>query len=300
MPEAATQTTIPEGEATFVDRIRLYRREIIAAAVILVGVMLVYGIATSIQQQAEDRAQAAFFKVEFDNANTPSLDLAKEMAAARVKHAGTKAVAYAHLRELNEYLQRNDYEKADASAREFLKEFPDHMFAPEVKLNRAKILMYKGDTAGATAIITGLKGLGLSWLEPQLKLTEAQCLELKAEEAKGTQNYQKQLEKIRDMYTDIKTFGQNRGWPAHIISQAEFALIIMRDRIAGREPSMPPEKPKAPTASVPLFPGLKPEAKPGVATVTDPEEKKDEVKEKPEKEPVKKAETKDKVEPKDK
>lgn len=282
MPETPTNQPSAVDEDLlqgFLKQCTTYKREILAAVIILVGGSIVYAIAESTQREAEQKAMDALFRTTQKHKKAEERNVA--VGEVIQNHKETRAASLAMIRQITALADEGKVDDALKMVSSYEARFKGEPLAPLVQLAKAQLLLnqnkYSEAKALATSMLAGIKTSTHGYLEAELRLVEAQCLDLEAEANKGQASYAGLLEKARDAYLNIR----NRdGWPpAHpmllrskpIQEQAAFAVVSLshRLRLASGEPAtalMPEPKPEP--KKDPEAPEAKPEeteAKPAPA-----------------------------------
>ncbi len=207
-----------------------YWREIGAALLVIIGGCLIFAYAQYKQDLAEEKAWNDFFMAEYESVRKKDDKYIERIQKALSEHKNTNAAFYARFQELSLYLTRGDLSKAEKTARRFIKINADNFFSLQVRLILAKILMSQGKFAEAMTHLNGLKNS--RYLQPEVNLAIAQCLENKAEAMKqeDPSKYKQLLEGAREGYLQADAKG-DRNWPRQVQSVASFALVMVQDRI---------------------------------------------------------------------
>ncbi len=111
---------------------------------------------------------------------------------------------------------------------------------------QAQAMFQQGKVEEAVAAFRDLAATNDAELFPEIKLALAQALERRAEDAKDNPDeYRSRLEEAEAEYTDIVTRAQisvpsQRGfWPQAVILPADYALVQIKDKLAGHVHAKP-------------------------------------------------------------
>ncbi len=250
MPEIPDPHTIrPEEEQTPRERaIKIlsdYRREIAAVLLVLLGGGVIYAYAQHAQRAAEARAWEAFFLAEYESTGQSEARQAERLGKAWKEHENAQAAFYAALRQLQVLLAAGETDKAATAAREFLQRNGQHRLAPQVRLILARALMAKRSYREALAELNSIPGI--PYLEPAVRLAQAQCLEQEAlaSDSSNAPEYKQRLEGAREAYLRADA-RREKDWPQGLTDLASFSLVLLQDRIANPQASPPPPAPTDP------------------------------------------------------
>jgi predicted negative regulator of RcsB-dependent stress response len=204
-----------------------YRREIaVAVAVLVVGFGLYAYIAHS-HAVAERAAWSAIYEKTF-RASTGGGELGQWLEPVYEEHRGADALFYAYFLEMTSAYDAGDVDGAIAAGQGFLKRYPDHAFAPQVRLDTAKALLRKGEVGEARHLLDAAAKAERPTLEPEIRLARAEALHRAGD-----------LQAARDAYLDISRMGEGR-WPAAITSTASFGLLAVEEALrAERDAPLP-------------------------------------------------------------
>lgn len=224
---------------------------VVLAAV--VGIVLYTGSARAKQQAAN--ADAVFRSFVGLQGKTPA-EAAPELIATAKQFAGQPAGIQVAVHAFGASMDAKNYADAEAVGYEFVKNYPDSPILPRMKLAIAQAQIEQGRTQAAIDALRAFVATATPETLPESKLALAQALEQFAGEAKDNpEEYTRRLEAAEAEYTDITSRARiasptQRGfWPQIVTLTADYALVQIRDVLAGHELPEPPAAP-APTTNV--------------------------------------------------
>ncbi|MDR2391294.1 MAG: hypothetical protein LBE84_06425 [Planctomycetota bacterium] len=228
----------PELAVRVAEKIRKSRRWLIPAVLIIAAAaaVIAYGRHAAARREAE--AENAVFRSEVELATKPDFDIAvldREASEYKGFPAGARALATRFARAFAD----RDYATAERSAREFISSYPKSVFISRVRLALVQALFMGGKFSEAESLLRDLIRSAGPDIFPQAKLALAQTLERLAEESVNPDEYRRYLEEAETEYNDIVVRSQisvpsQRGyWPPAVVVAADFALVAVKDRLAG-------------------------------------------------------------------
>lgn len=213
---------------------------IVAAAVVIV---------TTQRRSAASReaaAENAFYQTNVELMAQPEGDVAAAFAKMAKEYAGLPTGARSLISQFAFAFNTRDFATAETALGEFVKGYPKHPLVPRARLALGQTLVMLGRSAEAQPIFQGLAESGSADLVPEARLALAQALELDAEAAKGdAEEYRRRLERAAAAYNEIVVNAridapsQRIYWPQAIVLSADFALVAIKDKLAGHEHSAP-------------------------------------------------------------
>lgn len=210
---------------------------VLAALAMLIVAGLVIGWVRSSGKARDAAANDALFKAGMDGVGKTPEEFAPILKKVAVDYAGLPAAEQALIFEFTALYYSGKYKEAEEPLRTHMKDFPASAFAPKVRLALGQTLLQQGDFAGAKRELQPLLA-GPASVMPEARLAYAQALEREAEAAKDDKaEYANRLERAREAYFEIVNQAQTRTslWPQGVVQSAEFALLMMDDKLAGYE-----------------------------------------------------------------
>ncbi|MDR3211396.1 MAG: tetratricopeptide repeat protein [Planctomycetota bacterium] len=256
MPDSKNNTG-PSLSQRLADNITVRASKIRWAFWLFFGVLIVALVAvTLVRNQRSGRltdSENSLYQAQVDafgrvDADPPAI-LGQVAENYRGLPAGAKAIMYAYAYQLGE----NNLEAAESLANDFLKTYPNSRFAPDFHLGLAKLLHNSGKTEEARREVEPLARQDGLDIYPEAALLLAEITESEAEPLADNPELQNQkLTEAREIYTNLVTQAQSRlYWPPSVRLRADFALLLLNDRMAGyRHPSPQGSPPAAASASI--------------------------------------------------
>lgn len=239
-------SSVPEGTSRwayyFTEKADKIKYLIIALVVVAIAAV---AIVSSQRRSANTRAAEAgnaVFQSMIDMTNKPENESAAAFAKAADQYSSLPAGAQARMIEFSLLYRENDFAGAERSAREFLKTYPQNPMRLRAQMALGQSLVMQNKLPEAIAAFRQVVGAGDAGLMPEAKLALAQTLELNAEAVKDDPvEYRSRLEEAMAEYTDILSRSQNPGaqrgyWPQTVVLPADYALTIVKDKLAGHDP----------------------------------------------------------------
>lgn len=214
---------------------------IIALVVVAVAAVV---IVSSQRRSANTRAAEAgnaVFQSMIDMTSKPENESAAAFAKAADQYAGLPAGAQARMIEFSMLYRENDYAGAERAARDFLKAYPQNPMRLRAQMALGQSLVMQNKLPEAIAAFRQVVATGDAGLMPEAKLALAQSLELNAEAVKDDPvQYRSRLEEAMAEYTDILSragnpMAQRSYWPQTVVLPADFALTVVKDKLAGHD-----------------------------------------------------------------
>jgi hypothetical protein len=200
---------------------------VVAVALALAGI---YSYASRQQEAAELAAwkdlAAARLKAEDD------ADFAERLAALRREHTGARAVAFARLDEMQVRFDAGELVDARQAAEGFLQQHPQHYFAPQARLEYARLLEWEGKWQAAREEYEAVNRSPREDLAPEAQLGIARCLE-----------QEQRRDEARQAYINLKDRAFEQGWPDAVRTTANLRLVALGGQAAPAEdaPDAPEE-----------------------------------------------------------
>lgn len=244
MAEAKERAPSPSGSplaakvAEKADRIKYFALALLAAFVVCAAIVI--GIRNNDAARIAE-ANNAVFMTGIEAQGKPEAEIMSMFAKIARDYRGLPAAEQAIIYQFGFAFSTNDLAAAEKAARDFLAHYPSSSFAPNMRLALGQTLMNLGRHDEAKRELEPLRD-GPAKTLTDARLALAQILEREAEAAAagGDDAYQDRLEQAREAYTDIVTQSRYAGerpifWPPRVVSFAEYALILINDRLAGYE-----------------------------------------------------------------
>ncbi len=213
---------------------RHYIVAIIIAAVLITVIAFIYRSRVEAQAIA---AENALYKAKMDVAANLGNDYIGIFDRIVSEYPGTPAAAQAIIQQFGYANNASEYETAEKIARNFLKAFSQHQFAPRMRLALGQLLMNDGNLAEARSELEAVQRLNDASY-PEATLALAQLLEQEAEAVKDDDaEYKKKLILAREAYSNItsqmESPSSTQYWPQDLRPFAEFSLTLINDKLAG-------------------------------------------------------------------
>lgn len=217
---------------------------VLAAAV---GIFLYAGNSRAKQQAAA--ADAVFRSFVGLQGKTPA-EAAPVLVATAKEYAGQPAGIQAAVHAFGVSMDAKQYAEAERIGNDFLKNYPESALIPRFKVAIAQAMVQQNKTQAAIDALRAFVGTATPETLPEGKLALAQALEKFAFEAKdNADEHRARLEAAEAEYADITSRARldspvQRGfWPQMITLTADYALVQIRDGLAGHvltEPAAAP------------------------------------------------------------
>lgn len=228
---------------------------------------------------AKDKVYETIAKIQ--NEQTPVAEGASVFAQAAKEYSGTTAGAQASLLQFAySYNENKDYAAAEKAADQFVKTYPKNKMVSRARYAQGQAMLQQDKVDEAIAVFRSLAASNEPEILPEAKLALAQALELRAEQAKDDPDeYRTRLMAAEAEYTDIISRSLNsvpsqRGfWPQAVTMPADYALVQLKDKLAGHVHKAPLGKepaPAQPAGGVMTIPP--PPAEGGTASASEGEE----------------------------
>lgn len=200
----------------------------------------------------EAAAENKVFQTVIDLQAAPETDALAAFSDAAKSYAGLPAGERALVFKYSYAFNTRDFKQAEDAARDLLKGYPKSVFVNRAKLALAQALGMQDKNSDAVAMFRELNAAGDPEVLAESKLGLAQALEREAEKVKDDPDaYRRALEEAEAEYNDIIarsqiTIPSQRGfWPQSVTMPADFALVVIKDKLAGHAHPEPrgPETP---------------------------------------------------------
>ncbi|MCC8191359.1 MAG: tetratricopeptide repeat protein [Planctomycetes bacterium] len=255
----------PSGESTLALRVA-ERIHTIAYAVLALA--LVAGIIAAVltwrsraQAERERAAENAVFQLLVDLQTQPETDALPLFDQAATDYRGLHAAARVLMMKFSYAYTTRNFPAAEEAAAALLRDYPTSAMSRRARysLGQAQFMQDKLDAAAAT--FRQLVDAGNSEVFPEAKLALAQTYERQAEAAReNPEEYRRLLSAAEQEYNDIIVRSQignptQRGfWPQAVTLPADFALVLVKDKLDGYEHRSPAATETVREAVLPLAP----------------------------------------------
>lgn len=216
-----------------------------AVVVTAVGVALFSYQRRSIAAK-EAEAENRIFQAVIDLQAAPESDALALFGQAAREYAGMPAGERALILKFSYAFNTRDFKAAEEAARDLLRVYPESAMTNRAKLALGQTLGMQGRDPEAIALFRELNAVGDVAVLAESKLALAQALEREAEKVKDDpEQYRQALEAAEAEYNDIIvrsriTIPSQRGfWPQAVTMPADFALVMIKDKLAGYSHSEP-------------------------------------------------------------
>ncbi len=237
--ETGEESALAHTLAQKADRLKYVILAAVALLVAVAAVVLYTGNSRAKQRASEsDAVFRAFAQLQGKTA----AEAAPILAATAKQFAGQPAGIPAAVQALGVSMDAKQYAEAETVGKAFLADYPDSPLVPRFRVSIAQAQLQLGKAAEAVEGLRSLVPVAGPEILPEAKLALAQALELRAEEAKeNPDEYRRRLEEAQAEYTDIASRARlaspaQRGfWPQIVTLTADYALVQIKDRLAGHE-----------------------------------------------------------------
>lgn len=219
---------------------------VIALLVLVLAAAAVYSYITKNSAKRSADAQNMVFKSALEMQGKPEADAMKVFGKAAQDFKGLPAGQQARLYQFAYAFNTGKYAESEQAAREFVKDYPGTPMANRASLALGQALMQQGKLDDAISGFQALTAKNDPETFAEAKLALAQALERNAENvADQPAEYRRRLEMAEQEYTDIISRANisnpvQRGyWPQSITLPADYALVQIKDKLAGHTHSLP-------------------------------------------------------------
>lgn len=216
----------------------------LVVAVLVAAVVAIIGISLyrHYERSKVSESQNALFKGYVEAMGTLEADPQASFARVAKDFAGMPAGAQALLYQFNHAKGLGETATTETLARDFLKAYPKHEFAPQMRIALGHLLMNDGKLAEAKAEFDAVLKDGGAASYPAAALAVAQIAEMQGAADQGDPRAAEQsLSAAREAYANINATGQSaRNYmPQQLSMIAEFAQLLVNDRLSGYEHPAP-------------------------------------------------------------
>lgn len=214
------------------DQVKSYWREIALVGGLLLVALLLLGHVRDAREKGNVAAWNAMAASMMATGGQDSQDQALEaLTKAAAANADSSAVFYAYMKEVALLGEKDDDEslaKAVEAGKRFLTKYPGQYFAPQVRLDLAKLLLRQSKFADARRELETAERAGNKYLAPEILLVRAQSLSGEGRSEEAAQQYRMLLQLASDYA------------PGHIIDAARVALAELDERMSAMTPTVAP------------------------------------------------------------
>ncbi|MDR3077946.1 MAG: hypothetical protein LBV15_04180 [Planctomycetota bacterium] len=228
-----------------IDVLKRFRYVFAAALLAVAALASILAYRSHVAEKRETAAEESLYRRELEFMSremgfAPALaagqpdDLERAVKEFEGLPAGIRALALKFGRSFNS----RDFPTAERAAGDFLRVYPGNLLAARMRLALAQSLFMQDKLTEAEAVLRELARTPDSGVLPAAKLSLAQLLERRAEEARDNpEEYRRRLEAAEEEYNDIVSrsrIGAQAGyWHHAIVLPADFALAVIKDKLAG-------------------------------------------------------------------
>lgn len=243
VPHASDENALSHRIAQKADKLKFVLLGVFVVIAVVVALFLYMGSSKAKSEAAA--ADAVFSSFVQLQGKTPA-EAAPALAATAKQYAGQPAGVQAAVHALGTAMDAKQYADAEKVGQDFIRNYPKSALIPRVRLAIAQAQLHQGKTAAAIEALRTVASAAGPDTMPESKLALAQALEQHAEEAKDNpEEYRRRLEAAQVEFTDITSRARlaspaQRGfWPQAVTLTADYALVQIKDRLAGHELGTP-------------------------------------------------------------
>ena len=229
-------------EVKLVDRVLAFKRQIGVALVALLVALVAYLIIDYMQQKADQKAWTSIFAAQY-SAQIENKPEAQLLETVITECSGARALFYARMLQYGDLAligSPESLKSAQEACEAFLKDYPSHPFAGQVRVDYGSILANQGKTDLARAQYAQVAKNGPDYVRVEAALFEALCLEKEGKLQEALDAYGKIINNPSPLYmNDI------------IVDYASFAKAnLLQKQTAAATPAATPAAPAmAPAAA---------------------------------------------------
>ncbi len=213
---------------------------VLAVIVVVIAAIAIVNYMRRAAVEREIAARNDVFRTVIDVSTKPEIDAKAVLADAARKYSGTPAGASASMFQFAGAFNSDDYAAAEQAARDFIRTYPQNELVPRARLALGQSLVMQDKLTEAAGIFRELAAMNDPATFPEAKLALAQTLEKDAEAVRDNpEEYRRRLELAEAEYNDIAVRSRiaspaQRGfWPQVVMLSADFALVKIKDTLAG-------------------------------------------------------------------
>lgn len=234
---------------------------LLGALVVLAAVagIVAYTGSSRAKQRAAD--SDAVFRAFVGLQGKAPAEAAPELIATAKKYAGEPAGIQVAVHAFGTSMDAGNFAEAETIGQDFIRNYPESTLLPRFKVAVAQAQLKQGKTQAAIDALRAFTATATPETLPESKLALAQALEQFAEEAKdNADEYTRRLEAAEVEYTDITSRAridsplQGGFWPQAITLSADYALVQIKDRLAGHVLAEPVVPAATPEVNAPVTP----------------------------------------------
>ncbi|MDR1520669.1 MAG: hypothetical protein LBU23_11115 [Planctomycetota bacterium] len=249
------------------EKIWCFRRQLLLAIGVLVAATAVFAYRRHAAAVRETEAENSVYRSEMDLLLKPDTDASAIFARDAKEFAGLSAGVRALLIKFSHDFNNRNFAEAERAARDLIAAYPENYFLPRAKLALAQALLMQDKLSESETLLRELTRAANPEIFPKAKLALAQNLERRAEAIKDNpEEYLRRLEAAEEEYNDIVarsriTVPAQRGfWPQAVVYPADFALVVIKDKLSGYRHPEPMAAPAPPPAAAKADPTAAPRA----------------------------------------
>lgn len=219
---------------------------VIALLVLLIAAAGIYSYVTKTSAKRAADAQNAVFKSALEMQGKPEADALAVFGKSAQDFKGLPAGQQARLYQFAYAFNTGKYADSEQAARDFLKEYPNSAMANRASLALGQAQVQQGNLDDAISSFRALVTKNDPETFAEAKLALAQALSLSAEKVKEQpEEYRRRLELAEQEYSDIISranisIPSQRGyWPQSVTLPADYALVQIKDKLAGHTHGAP-------------------------------------------------------------
>lgn len=222
---------------------------VLAAVIIVIAAVAIFSYTRRSRATRETAAQNQVFQSIVDMQSNPeTADGAAVFGKQAKEFAGLPAGAQAQLLQFAFAYNAKDFAGAEQAARDFIRTYPKSGMVTRVRLALGQTLLQQNRIGDAVSAFREIVAANEPETFPEAKLALAQALERDALQAQDNPDeYRRRLETAEREYNDIisrsRIVGAQRGfWPQAVVLPADYALVQIKDKLAGHtlgEPATP-------------------------------------------------------------
>lgn len=246
----AEKNDAAEGASTFSHRVAEKADRIkyvaVAVVVILVAGLIIFNYQRRASAAKRTEAGNKVFQTVIDVRTNPGADAVSLFGAAAKEFSGLPGGAQAQLLQFAFAYNTGKYAEAERAAKDFIRDYPASSLVNRVKMALGQALLMQDKLTEAISTFRDLVTTADPEIFPGSKLGLAQSLEKDAEAVRDDEiEYRRRLELAETEYNDIIvrsriTIAAQRGyWPQAVVLPADYALVLIKDKLAGHEPGVP-------------------------------------------------------------
>ena len=235
--EENAAATFSHQIAAKADKIKYF---VLALLIVAVAATVIIAQQRKAAAAREAEAENKIFQTLLSIQNNPEADALPMLGKTAEELKNFPAGARAFIMEFSYAYNTRNYEAAEKAARGYLAAYPGNTMAPRASLALGQALIMQDKLGEAISILEKLVRDEAPDVYSEAKLALAQAYEMDAEKVKDgdPDDYRARLQKAEREYNDIIVRSQTPGgrlgfWPQSITLPADFALVVIKDKLAG-------------------------------------------------------------------